>query len=707
MTDAERSDVMRRTIVLLLSASILPIAFPAPTQARVVRLVVEQTRRVADGRSYGEVGPYERLDGTVYIEIDPRDPLNAVVVNLDKAPRTPKGLVAFTSPFFILKPVDMARGNHKIFYGINNRGNKGHLGRMTTFPVGPNTNNPLTAADINDDNLLMRLGYAYVDAGWQGNIAPGNDRLVPSLPVATQPDGRPIVAKLRIEFADIEGFTRTLEGTQIHVTRAPYETADMDTAHSTLTIRSSVGGARTAIASNRWAFGRCAKGQASLVPTTTDLCLFDGFNADRIYELTYPARNPVVLGLGYAVTRDVASFLRYQARDDAGNPNPLAESAASVGIRRAYASGISSTGMYLRDWVYLGFNEDESHRRVFDAVQIVIPGTHRLLANVEFGDPNNYSRQDVWHDMVSYSYPPLTFAVTTDPISGIRDGILKRPATDPMVFQVDSANEFWQMNGSLNVHDGLGRPVPTPPNVRLYFGSSYQHGGGTGLLNPPAPAGMCQVQTQGGSWSPTLRALLVALDDWADRGIEPPKSNYPRLEDKTLVPLQEARAAFPSIPGVKFPTVMNELALTNFGAGFKATGGRIVPQLPSFGSKYQLFVPKPDADGLDIAGIRPMEVAAPTATITGWNVRKAGNREGDLCGLSGSYLPFAATKAARQATGDPRLSLEERYGDQAGFVRAVEQASRKLVSERFLLPEDAERYVQAAKAATAVVTKTQ
>src|SRR5471032_1571030 len=160
---------MKKTIVTALVALVLPAIVPALGEARVVRLVVEQKRVVADGKSYGAVGPYERLDGTVYIEVDPRDPLNALIVNLDKAPKTPKGMVGFTAPFFILKPVDMARGNRKIFYGVNNRGNKGHLGRMTSFPIGPNTNNPLTAADINDDNLLTTLGYTYVDAGWQGN----------------------------------------------------------------------------------------------------------------------------------------------------------------------------------------------------------------------------------------------------------------------------------------------------------------------------------------------------------------------------------------------------------------------------------------------------------------------------------------------------------------------------------------------------------
>ena len=239
------------------------------------------------------------------------------------------------------------------------------------------------------------------------------------------------------------------------------------------------------------------------------------------------------MGLGYAVTRDVASFLRYQTKDDAGNPNPLAVSTTEVGIRRAYGSGISSTGMYMRDWLYLGFNEDEAHRKVFDAVNIIIPGTHRLFANVEFADPNTYSRQDVWHDSLSYSYPPLTYAVTTDPISGIRDGILKRPQTDPLVIQIDSANEFWQMNGSLNVVDGQGRPVPIPGNVRLYLAASFQHGGVSGLLHPPGPLGMCANLTQGQGWGPTLRALLVDLDDWADKGIEPPKSNY-RSEERRV-----------------------------------------------------------------------------------------------------------------------------------------------------------------------------
>jgi hypothetical protein len=194
-----------------------------------------------------------------------------------------------------------------------------------------------------------------------------------------------------------------------------------------------------------------------------------------------------------------------------------------------------------------------------------------------------------------------------------------------------------------------------------------------------------------------LRALLVALDEWADRGVAPPKSNYPTVQDKTLVSLDEARAAFPRVPGLRFPAALNELTLPSFGPGFHSTGGHLTQVPPSFGARYQLFVPKADSDGLDVAGIRTVEVRAPTATLTGWSVRAAGRRPSDLCGLSGSFVPFARTRIERQSNNDPRPSLEERYGNHAGFVKAVENATSALVAERFLLQEDAERYIKAAR----------
>ena len=608
---------------------LVALAVVQPGQARVVRFVVEQTRSLAGGMSFGDVGPYQRLDGTAYMEVDPRDPLNAVIVNLDKAPQNAKGLVEFSAPFFILKPVDPSRGNHKLFYGINNRGNKQTLGYFNYVPAGPGINDPITAADAGD-GFLMRLGYTIVDAGWQGDVAdlPGSNVLFPNLPVATQPDGSPIIAAVRIEYSDrtipeTGTFTMPLEGSPSFQS---YPTADTNTAHSTLTVRDEVSdqGPMTPIASDQWAFGMCPTGKDSLVPDPTQICLFGGFQADKLYMLIYPAKNPIVMGLGYAVTRDIGSFLRYETHDDAGNSNPLAASSNEVGIRRSYSFGSSSTGMYQREYLYLGFNEDEAHRPVFDARWIHKSGTNRLFANVEFADPNTYSRQDDRHDFVSTSYPPLTLAVTTDPISGIRDGLVKRPDTDGLIFESDTENEFYNMRASLNVADGVGRSVPPPKNARLYFLSGFQHGGNNPPPSFPGLAGMCKNPTNPNYHGPTVRALLMALDAWADRGIAPPESDYPGLRAQTLVTLEAAQAAFPKIPNVTFPPMLNQLELLDFGPLFGSDGGVLTELPPLLGPSYKTFVPKPDADGLDVAGIRPMEIRVPLGTNAGWNVRASG-----------------------------------------------------------------------------------
>ena len=695
MTMSTRSVFARCAMTVLLALS-LSVSL---AEARVVRFVVEERLSFASGMEWGTAGAYERLKGTAYMEVDQNDPLNAVIVNLDKAPRNARGMVEFNSPFLILKPVDMTRGNQKIWYGINNRGNCGEVSRGAFLPAA-STCNPITAADVGVNNVLLRLGYATVDAGWHGDGVPNPNQLFPNFPVATQPDGSPIVGPERLEFSFQQAPTFTLPLVE---TYRPEQAADTNTAHSTLTVRNHSDDPRVPIPSNRWAFGRCPTGEGSLVPTTTDLCLFDGFEARRIYELIYPAKDPPVMGLAYAVTRDIGSFLRSQTHDDVGNPNPLALSPTHVGIRRAYSSGTSSTGMYQREFLYLGFNEDESHRKVFDGVMIYSAATHRLFANVQFAHPTYFSGQDQHHDYTSNSIAPFTFAVTTDPISGIRDGILKRPATDPFVFQIDEELVFWQWKASLNVIDSLGQRVRVPNNVRLYFQNGFGHIAGAGLLRPPttAPdgrAGICQNLRQGGD-AAVWRGLMIALDEWADRGIEPPKSNYPGIQHKTLVSLDEYRAAFPTIPGVEPPSVMNEINVLDFGPLFNSEGGLQTLLPPVLGPRYTVLVPKPDEDGVGggIDGIQTILTSAPLGTNVGWNLRP-GFRAPDLCSLAGSYIPFATTKAERLANGDSRKSLEERYKNHDGFVKAVRKAAKKLVHERFLLEEDANTFISAAEA---------
>jgi hypothetical protein len=685
-----RSQMSRRAVFLALGL-LMATAVPDPSEARVVRFVVEQRELFAEGVGWGAAGPYERLRGRAHMEVDPGDPLNAVIVDLDKAPRNARGMVEFSTPFFILKPVDMARGNHKIFYTVNNRGN--NPGGLIAAQ---------TAAQVGSSDVYLRMGYTIVDAGWEGDVVPTATRLAPTLPIATQPDGSPIVGRMRVEYSDrnipLAGtFTLTLKGNPAF---RSYETADTDPAHATFTVRDSVDGPKTAVPPNRWAFGSCPTGPASLVPSTFDICYFDGFQFNKLYELIYLAKNPIVMGLGHATTRDVASFLRYEIEDDAGKPNPLGPSPGHAGITRAYATGASQTGGYLRDFIYLGFNEDESRRKVFDGVIPTIAGTDRVFINVRFADPDVFSDQDFHHDFLQSSYPPFTYAVTTDPISGIRDGIMKRPATDPLLFQIDSGSEFWQLRGSLNVADGLGNPVPIPENVRLYLNSSTAHGNlAVGLRTPPPGSNpRCEHPTPTGAITETLRALLVAMDEWADQGIEPPKSNYPRVRRGTLVTLDEARLAFPDIPGVAFPTVVNEYELLDFGPEFGSLGGVLTLQPPLLGPSYAIFVPKPEKDGLDIAGVRPMQIRVPLGTTTGWNVRRPEQRGPDLCGLTGSFFPFAKSKAERLASGDSRKSLEERYKDHDGFVKAVKKAAKQLEHERFLLEEDADAFISAAEA---------
>jgi hypothetical protein len=664
---------------------------PSASFAHLTELVITSTTPFAGGVSWGDTGPYEKLVGTAYFEVDPSDPVNAVITDIDKAPRNAKGLVTFSTDIVIVKPVDMDKGNHKVFYRINNRGNDSVLNVQTADQVGSN-------------DIFLKMGYTIADAGWEGDIVPVSTKLVAHLPIATANSGKPISGTMRYEYSDrtipLTGtFSMNLEG---NAAFRSYETTDTDTSHATFVWRDDVDTAPNRIPPDRWAFGTCPTGQASLVPTTTDICYFDGFDNAKLYQLIYTAKNPIVMGLGHATTRDFASFLRYAKKDQKGNPNPLGND-----ISRVYADGGSQTAGYIRDYIYLGFNEDEKGRRVFDGMIPEYGGTDRVFINVRFADPNTWSDEDDRHDFLQSSYPPFTYAVRKDPLSGITDGVLHRPQTDPVVFQVDSAAEFWQLRGSLNVANGNGKAVIIPHKARLYFNSSTAHGFNTAGLNrtggttTPGTSPLCAYTTPGGTSAfESIRALLVVMDEWVEKGIEPPPSNYPQLTDMpqaTLVNIKTASKAFPAIPNVTFPTLLNSYDLLDFGPKFGTTGGILTIVPPDLGPSYKEYVPLADADGLDVAGIRPMQTRVPLGTVTGWNVRAPGHRAPNLCGLTGTYVPFANTKDERKDSGDPRLSIEERYHTHQGFVEAVRRAAAELVQERFLLQQDAQDFIRAAQ----------
>jgi len=651
----------------------------------ITRLVIQRREPFADGHEFPITGAYEKLVGKVYGEVDAKNRLNRIIVNLGKAPRNRRGRVEYSSDICILKPVDMARGNGKIFFDAPNRGSKRILGFLNDAPAA---NDPSTIEDAGN-GFLMRQGYTIVWCGWQGDLMPIKNWLVLNVPAATN-GNRPIISKIRTEIVvDEKGVkSQPLSGDE---RVKSYEAATRDKSQATLTAREKSYGERIPVPASEWEFAAWTRdarsGRETVKPSSKDIYIRSGFRPGHIYELIYPAKNPLVLGLGFAVARDLISFLRYESKDRAGKPNPLAAGKKSTGISHAYAWGRSQSGRYLRDLIYHGFNEDESHRKVFDAVAPHVAGGGRLFLNYEFARPVTSSQQHT--NQLDPELFPHAYNLIKDAQTGRRDGILKRPRTDPLVFHTQTSTEYWQKRGSLAHTDGKGNDLTLPENVRLYVIASAQHNSPFGsepvkddsqFRVNPLPAG------------DALRALMVALDEWASKDIAPPLSQYPTIKDGTLV-LPTKNNGFPKIPGVNYVGLHNRQLFLDYGKDILHGKMTVHPPKPKDNGAYKILVPKVDKDGNDLAGICLPAVEVPIATYTGWNLRPRGLAEGELAGLLGSFIPFAKTKAERRRSGDPRLSINERYKDQNYYVQQVSRAARSLMDQRFLLQEDAERII--------------
>ena len=654
----------------------------------ITRLVIQKREAFAGGHEFPITGAYEKLIGKIHGEVDPKHRLNRIIVNIDKAPRNRRERVEYSSDLFILKPLDMARGNGKIFFDAPNRGGKRILAFLND---APEANNPSTVEDAGNA-FLMRQGYTIVWCGWQGDLLPLKNWLVLHVPAATH-NGKPIFAQTRTEIVvDEKGVkSQPLSG---DARVKSYSAASLDKSRATLTVREKSYGKRVPVPEAEWDFAECIQKprsrKESIKPSGGHLLVHGGFRPGHIYEFVYAAKDPLVLGLGFAVTRDLMSFLRYEAKDRAGRPNPLTSPGGKSGITHAYAWGRSQSGRYLRDFVYHGFNQDEGGRKVFDAVAPHVAGGGRLFLNYEFARPVTSSQQHT--NQLDPELFPHTYNIVKDAQTGRRDGILKRPKTDPLIFHTQTSTEYWQKRGCLAHTDGKGNDLRLPDNVRLYVIASAQHNSPFGSepvkdnsqfpVNP-LPAGYI------------LRALMVALDQWASQGIEPPPSCYPNVRDRTLV-LPEA-AGFPKLPGVRFAALHNRQLFLDYGK--KILQGKITTHPPQQvrNGAYTVMVPKVDADGNDLPGIRLPAVQVPIGTYTGWNLRPRGLAEGELAGLLGSFIPFSKSKAQRLRVGDPRPAIEERYKNKQDYVQQFSRAARKLVEQRYLLIEDAERMIAEAK----------
>ncbi len=612
---------------------------------------LEITRRsiVLEGRPFGEAGAYEKIAGVLRLGVDPGHQANQAVTDLALAPRNGAGLVESAADFYLLRPVDPSRGNRRLLLDIPNRGRKVALGMF---------------------NSTMRVPAW---CGWQHDVPRQDGLLALTVPVARGDDG-PISGPVLCEWRPNARVETLPMADRYHIAQP---TADLDDPAARLTVREHAGAPAVAIARSAWRFA-----------DATHISLSGGFEPGKLYELVYRAENPPLVGLGLLAVRDTAAWLR-SGPASAGNP-------CAGELERAYVIGVSQTGRFLRHLLYLGLNEDEAGRKVFDGVIAHIAGARRGEFNQRFGQPSLNATCSVG------SLFPFTDTSALDRVTGTRGAQLARLEvrdTVPKIVAVNTSAEYWRGDASLVHSDVEGaRDVEPHPATRLYLFAGCQHTPGT--LPPP------EADPNTGSrglhtfnvvdYAPLLRAVLANLDRWVTDGVEPPPSAVPRLADGTGVAAETTRPSFTRIPGARFPDRIERPRRLDFGPDV-ARG--IVHELPpKIGAPFVTFVPSVDDDGNDIPGVRPVELGAPLATFTGWNPRHPDQGvPGDLMSMLGSTLPFAVTRAAREASGDPRPSLEERYGSRGAYLARAREAAVRLAAERHMLGEDVDAVVERAR----------
>ena len=556
----------------------------------------------------------------------------------------------------------------------------------------------------------MRQGTTVVWWGWEMDGTPGLGRVLMPPVVAHHADGSPVTGVVRAELLTPNPVTTIglAQSSQVQAYQPDsyvgYPAASLDNKGATLTVRLHEQDRREPIPNDRWSFGIC-NNDGPAKPDPMHLCMESGFKPGHLYELIYTARDPAVLGLGFAATRDLGTFLGHARNDSAGAANP-----AFRPDTKMILEGTSQSGRMARTFLLLGFNRGEDGRAVFDAAYPHIGGS-LIALNIRFGQPVR-----AWGEQTDHLYPacdfPFTYARQMDPLTGRTQGIIDRcteTSTCPKIFHFATALEMWEGRQSLGLTDPLGlRDVADADNVRTFIMVSTQHGAASLPLANKPPFGLCQQQPNPNPQVWTMRALLTALVAWVKDGTAPPPGAAPTIAGGSLV--APDRVALPAIPantygGTPRPAVSdrrvyNTLHVLDFGPGYRPgeSSGVISVEPPGVGTAaYGLLVGQVDADGNEVAGVRSVFEQVPIGTYLGWNLFRAGRLEGGMCNLQGSFIPFATTKAERELIGDSRLSLEERYPTKDVYVAAMRRATERLVQQRLLLPEDATTIIDAAE----------
>ncbi len=667
------------------------LAITSAADARVTKIVIDEKVSPAfNGASFGDVGRYETLVGRAYGELDPADPRNSLIQDIKLAPRNARGMVEYMATFQLVKPIDISKASRLMWHDVPNRGR-----RLTIVPIE------------------RANGDIGLSSGWQGDnagtTAPAPNKDTVTVPVAKNADGSAITGRVMARIFNAAG--KNSQPLYVYSNPFPYAPASLDTrqaslvTHASETIDGKIG-ATAEVPAGDWAFAKCsAENPFPGTPDPTQICLKNGFDPKLLYEVVFTAKDPPVLGIGFAAFRDVGSFFRYAMQDDAGTANPVA-GAVSWAITR----GVSQSGNFVRGFLHLGFNEDEAGHQVYDGAWPIIAG-RRISLNARFALPDGVLRL-----YEKGSEGPQWWSDAPDPVRGLPSaGILDRCTvshTCPKIVEHFGAAEAWGLKlspewaGSAEDVD-----LPLPDNVRRYYIPSTQHGGGPGgFSTTPAAGPACPGRGWGVGLLPanpmphveTVNAIRAHFRAWVMKGTAPPASRYPRLADGTLVDATAAAMGFPALPGLPAHApdgLVNPAIDYDFGPDFNYMDGSgfdtVVP--PRIKRVYPVKVARVDADGNELGGVPVVLRDAPLGSYLGWNITAAGFFKGLECNFAGGMIPFAKTKAERIANEDPRPSLEERYGTHAGYVAAVEAAARNAVAQGFLLDADAKGLVAAAE----------
>jgi hypothetical protein len=545
-------------------------------------------------------------------------------------------------------------------------------------------------------------GHVWLVSGWQGDVRPTAANQTIEVPTAVHADGSPIVGLALQRFSDLPPGTHTVaiatpRDTDVNGSPVYRRAAADQRAASLVSIgaETSTGVQRDVVTIPRadWAFADCRTTPFPGTPDRTRLCVKGGFDSGRVYQLVYNAQDPLVLGLGLAATRDLVSYFRH-----ATTGNPVAGS-----VRHVVSIGDSQSGNFIKTFIHLGFNEDLSGRIVWDGAFPRIAARQTPM-NFRFALPGG----------AAGLFEPGSEGVLT--WGRYEDKTRGRPAaslldrcgatnTCPKVIEAFGATEFWGLRMSPGlIGTDAAADVPLPDNVRRFYFPGTAHGGGRGgftieLPAPGANAG-CLLPANPNPQAEQTRALTVALVEWVTKGTPPPASRYPLLRRGELGAATREGINFPNVPQIPFTdNFVNPVLEYDFGPELQPNDltGVLTVQPPRIVRVIPTYVPAVDRDGNEIAGAPSVLHQAPLATYLGWNVRASGFEKGRICGFNGGAVPFARTQAERLAANDPRPSVEERYGTLEGYVCAVRAAAERLVADRLLLREDADRTVRQAE----------